>query len=190
MDELGAALEAAGGLAAGPESAARLRTLPADELRRGAAEPAPKRSGIEHPGPVAVAPAPTGRRAAAPVAAALRADPDAVVERAWLLVAALTGALGEGGGEGARPPRPLGGEHLVLEVPGDPADAELVPLAFEGQVAGIDRLRARAVAAPGFVLDHAEDLRAPIGVAHPLLVAAAVAGLGGRPADPASLAEQ
>jgi len=33
MDELGAALEAAGGLAAGPESAARLRTLLADELR-------------------------------------------------------------------------------------------------------------------------------------------------------------
>src|SRR4051794_20526320 len=189
MDELGAALEAAGGLAAGPESAARLRTLLADELRRGAAELALKRSGYEQPVTVAVAAAATGLRAAAPVAAALRADPDAVVERAWLLVAALTGALVEVGGEGVVLAGALGGEHLVLEVPGDPADAELVPLAFEGQVAGIDRLRARAVAVPGFVLDDAEDLRAPIGVAHPLLVAAAVAGLGGRPADPASLAE-
>src|SRR3954451_4100838 len=189
MDELGAALEAAGGLAAGPESAARLRTLLADELRHGAAELALKRSGYEQPVTVAVAPAATGLRAAAPVAAALRADPDAVVERAWLLVAALTGALVEVGGEGVVLAGALGGEHLVLEVPGDPADAELVPLAFEGQVAGIDRLRARAVAVPGFVLDDAEDLRAPIGVAHPLLVAAAVAGLGGGPGDPASLAE-
>src|SRR3954470_24038193 len=189
MDELGAALEAAGGLAAGPESAARLRTLLADELRRGAAELALKRSGYEQPVTVAVAPAPTGLRAAAPVAAALRADPDAVVERAWLLVAALTGALVEVGGQGVVLAGALGGDHLVLEVPGDPGDAELVPLAFEGQVAGIDRLRARAVAVPEFVLDEADDLRAPIGVAHPLLVAAAVAGLGGRPADPASLAE-
>src|SRR4051795_9590502 len=189
MDELGAALEAAGGLAAGPESAARLRTLLADELRRGVAELALARSGYGAPVTVAVAPAPAGLRAVAPVAAALRADPEAVVERAWLLVAALTGALVEVGGQGVVLAGALGGEHLVLEVPGDPADAELVPLAFEGQVAGIDRLRARAVAVPGFVLDDAEDLRAPIGVAHPLLVAAAVAGLGGRPADAASLAE-
>src|SRR4051794_21802294 len=185
MDELGAALEAAGGLAAGPESAARLRTLLADELRRGAAELALKRSGYEQPVTVAVAAAATGLRAAAPVAAALRADPPAGVARAWLLVAARTGALVEVGGEGVVLAGALGSEHLVLEVPGDPADAELVPLAFEGQVAGIDRLRARAVAVPGFVLDDAEDLRAPIGVAHPLLVAAAVAGLGGRPAAPA-----
>src|SRR4051812_27507727 len=189
MDELGAALEAAGGLAAGPESAARLRTLLADELRRGAAELALKRSGYEQPVTVAVAAAATGLRAAAPVAAALRADPEAVVERAWLLVAALTGALVEVGGRGVVLAGVLGGEHLVLEVPGDPADAELVPLAFEGQVAGIDRLRARAIAVPAFVLEEADDLRAPIGIAHPLAVAAAVAGLGGRPADPASLAE-
>src|SRR3954470_12188682 len=187
MDELGAALEAAGGVAAGPESAARLRTLLADELRRGAAELALKRSGYDQPVTVAVAPAATGLRAAAPVAVALRADPDAVVERAWLLVAALTGALVEVGGQGVVLAGALGGEHLVLEVPGDPADAELVPLAFEGQVAGIDRLRARALTVPEFVLDDADDFRPPIGVAHPLLVAAAVAGLGGRPADPAPL---
>src|SRR3954464_11602739 len=98
MDELGAALEAAGGLAAGPESAARLRALLADQLRRGGAELALKRSGYEQAVTVAVAPAPAGLRAAAPVAAALRADPDAVVERAWLLVAGLTGPLVGAGG--------------------------------------------------------------------------------------------
>jgi hypothetical protein len=188
MDELGTALEAAGGLAAGPESAARLRTLLADELRRGAAELGLARSGYDAPVTVAVAPAAAALRAAVPVSAALRADPDVVVERGWLLAAALTGALVEVGGQGVVLAGALG-EHLVLEVPGDPADAELVPLAFEGQVAGVDRLRARAVAVPGFVLEDADDLRAPIGLAHPLLVAAAVAGLGGRPADPASLAE-
>jgi hypothetical protein len=188
MDELGAALEVAGGLAAGPESAARLRTLLAEELRRGAGELALTRSGYGAPVTVAVAPATAGLRAVAPVVAGLRADPNAVIERAWLLVAALTGALVEVGGQGLVLAGSLG-EHLVLEVPGDPAEAELVPLAFEGQVAGIDRLRARALALPGFVLDEAADLRPPIGAAHPLLVAAAVAGLGGRPADSASLAE-
>jgi hypothetical protein len=188
MDELGAALEAAGGLAAGPETAARLRTLLADELRRGVAELALTRSGYDAPVTVAVSPAPAGLRAVAPVAARLGADPNAVAERAWLLVAALTGALVEVGGTGLVLAGALG-EHLVLEVPGDPAEAELVPVAFDGQVAGIDRLRARAVALPEFVLDDAADLKAPIGAGHPLVVAAAVAGLGGRPADPAALAE-
>jgi hypothetical protein len=191
MDELGVALEDAGGLAAGPESAARLRRLLVDELGRGVEELAKPRSGYGAPVTVAVAPAGgdvRGLRAAAPVAAGLRADPDAVPERAWLLVAALTGALIEAGGTSPVLAGALG-DHLVLEVPGEPADAELVPLAFEGQVAGIDRLRARALAVPAFVLEEATDLRAPIGAAHPLVVAAAVAGLGGRPADSASLAE-
>jgi hypothetical protein len=191
MDELGAALEDAGGLAAGLESAARLRRLLADELKRGASELAKKRSGYDAPVTVAVAPAggdARALRAIAPVAPELRADPDAVPERSWLLVAALTGALVEVGGEG-RVLAGAAGEHLVLEVPGEPADAELVPLAFEGQVAGVDRLRARALAVPAFVLDDATDLREPIGAAHPLAVAATVAGLGGRPADAASLAE-
>ena len=188
MDELGAALEAAGGLAAGPESAARLRTLLADELRRGAGELALARSGYGAPVTVAVSPAPSGLRAVAPVAARLAADPNAVGERAWLLVAALTGALVEVGGTGTVLAG-ASGDNLALEVPGDPAEAELVPLAFDGQVAGIDRLRARALAFPAFVLDDVADLKAPIGIAHPLVVAASVAGLGGRPADPASLAE-
>src|SRR5215213_10387852 len=191
MDELGAALEDAGGLRAGPESAARLRRLLGDELRRGAGELAKKRSGYDAPVTVAIAPGAHGARAlraVAPVAPELRADPDAVAERAWLLVAALTGALVEVGGEGRVLAGALG-EHLALEVPGEPADAELVPLAFDGQVAGVDRLRARALAVPAFVLDEVGDLREPIGAAHPLTVAATVAGLGGRPADGASLAE-
>jgi hypothetical protein len=188
VDELGAALEAAGGLAAGPETAARLRTLLADELRRSAAELGLKRSGYDAPVTVAVAPAAAGLRAVAPVPAELRADPDAVGERAWLLVAALVGALVEVGGTGEVTAGALGGD-LVLAVPGDPADAELVPLAFDGQVRGIDRLRARALAIPAFVLADTGDLRPPIGAAHPLVVAATVAALGGRPADDESLAE-
>jgi len=64
-----------------------------------------------------------------------------------------------------------------------------LPLAFEGHVRVVDRLRARAVLLPPGALDDAADLRAPIGAAHPLLVAARVAALGGRPADPASMQE-
>src|SRR3954447_2756238 len=123
MDELGAALEAAGGLAAGPESAARLRTLLADELRRGVAELALARSGYGAPVTVAVAPAPAGLRAVAPVAAALRAGPEAVVERAWLLVAALTGALVEVGGQGVVLAGALAGGHPPLEDARRPRDA-------------------------------------------------------------------
>ncbi len=62
-------------------------------------------------------------------------------------------------------------------------------LAFDEQVAAVDRLRARALAVPAAVLDNVGDLRAPIGAAHPLVVAHHVAALGGRPADPDSVAE-
>src|SRR5439155_24403998 len=79
--------------------------------------------------------------------------------------------------------------QLALAVPGDPDDAELVPLAFEAQVEGIDRLRARALAVPESVLADVDDLRDPIGAAHPLVVAAHVAALGGRPAHPPSMEE-
>ena len=188
MDLLAAALDDAGGVAAAPESAARLRRLLQDELRRGAAELAKPRSGVDAPVTVAVAPATDGLRAVAPVAASLRVDPDVVPERSWLLVAALTGALVELGGHGQVSAGALG-EDLVLRVPGDPADAELVPLAFDAHAATINRLRARALAVPAFVLEDVGELRPPIGAAHPLVVAAAVAALGGRPADPASLAE-
>ncbi len=56
-------------------------------------------------------------------------------------------------------------------------------------MAGVDRLRARVLAVPAFVLEDAGDLRAPIGAHHPLVIAVRVARRGGRPSDPSSLAE-
>lgn len=169
-------------------SIARLKALLDSELERGARELGQKRSGYDQPVVVAVGPGDGVLRAVAPAAPALRADPDAVNERTWLLVAALVGALVEVAGAGAVRAGHLGGQ-LALAVPGDPDDAELVPLAFETQVQGVDRLRARALAVPGSVLADVDDLRDPIGAAHPLVVAAHVAALGGRPADPASMEE-
>ena len=181
MDDLATAL-------ADGAAPARLRALIGAELERGARELGQKRSGYEQPVLVAVGPAAGALRAVAPAAPALRADPDAVNERTWLLVAALVGALVEVSGAGAVRAGQLGGQ-LALEVPGDPEDAELVPLAFETHVEGVDRLRARALALPASVLADADDLRDPIGAAHPLVVAARVAALGGHPADPASMEE-
>jgi hypothetical protein len=169
-------------------SIARLKALLDSELERGARELGQKRSGYEQPVLVAVAPGDGALRAVAPAARALRADPDAVNERTWLVVAALVGALVEVSGAGTVRAGHLGGQ-LALAVPGDPDDDELVPLAFETQVAGVDRLRARALAVPASVLADVDDLRDPIGAAHPLVVAAHVAALGGRPADPASMEE-
>ncbi|HEY0363369.1 MAG TPA: hypothetical protein VGC83_13910 [Solirubrobacteraceae bacterium] len=169
-------------------SIARLKALLDSELERGARELGQKRSGYEQPVIVAVAPGDGALRAVAPAPRALRADPDAVNERTWLLVAALVGALVEVAGADTVRAGQLGGQ-LALAVPGDPDDAELVPLAFETQVEGIDRLRARALAVPASVLADVDDLRDPIGAAHPLVVAAHVAALGGRPADPASMEE-
>jgi hypothetical protein len=169
-------------------SIARLKALLDSELERGARELGQKRSGYEQPVIVAVAPGDGALRAVAPAPRALRADPDAVNERTWLLVAALVGALVEVAGADTVRAGHLGGQ-LALAVPGDPDDAELVPLAFETQVEGIDRLRARALAVPASVLADVDDLRDPIGAAHPLVVAAHVAALGGRPADPASMEE-
>jgi hypothetical protein len=170
---------------AGP---ARVRELLEAELARGDRELAAKRSGYESPVLVGVAAAPRGLRAVAPAAPALRADPDAVPERAWLLVAAVVGALVEVAGAADLRAGSLGA-HLALEVDGDTGDAELLPLAFEGHVAGVDRLRAGALVLPERVLAEAADLRPPIGAAHPLVVAARVAALGGRPADAASMEE-
>jgi hypothetical protein len=181
MEDLAAALADGAG-------AARLRALLDAELARGVRELAQKRSGYEEPVIVAVGPTATGLRAAAPAAPTLRADPEAVNERTWLLVAALLGALVEATGHGEVRAGAIG-DHLVLEVPGDPDDAELVPLAFEAHVEGVDRLRARALALPAHVLDAADDIREPIGPAHPLVVAARVAALGGHPANPASMEE-
>jgi hypothetical protein len=184
MDDLAAALVAGDEL----PSPARLRALVAAELQHGDRELQGKRSGYERPVVVVVGAGEGALRAVAPAAPALRADLDAVNERTWLLVAALVGALVEvAGGEAVR--AGALGDHLALEVPGDPDDAELLPLAFEAHVAAVDRLRARALVVPGRALDDIEDLRAPIGGAHPLVVAARVAALGGHPADPASMEE-
>jgi hypothetical protein len=87
------------------------------------------------------------------------------------------------------------GDALALRMPaagdsgGHALDPELAALAFEDHVAPVDRLRARALAVPAHVLADAGDFRAPIGDAHPILVAAHVARLGGRPADPRSMEE-
>ncbi len=75
---------------------------------------------------------------------------------------------------------------LVVAVTAAALDAELVALAFEEHARGIDRLRARACAAPARLLEGPE-LREPIGAGHPLRIAEAVARLGGRPEDPRSV---
>jgi hypothetical protein len=172
-DDLSRALEDPGA------SPARLRALLRAELQHGAQELARKRSGYERPVTTAVAP---GLVAVAPVSPQLRADPAAVEDRAWTLTAALVGALVQAG---ADPDGLLVGEldgYLALSVPG--GDPELVPIAFEEQLAKVDRLRARAL-----VLGQLEpaDLREPIGDGHPLRVAAGIAKLGGMPADPESV---
>jgi hypothetical protein len=182
------ALAEAGGVDAPRERARQLRGLLARELEHGVADLQLARSGYEHPVIVAVAAREDGLVAVAPVAPGLRADPDAVEERAWLLAAALLGALVESSSAGALTAGAFDG-HLALHLSVDDADAELVPLAFEEQVEPIDRLRARALALPLAVLEDVADLRAPIGNGHPLRVALEIARLGGRPADPASLAE-
>ncbi len=188
-------LAAAGGVSAPPQATARLRDLLADALRHGERELGQKRSGTRE-APVAVAFAADGERllAAVPVTAALHADAEALSERAWLLVAAVVGAL-----VGlVEPGPPTGPEALLVRAgqallgyPGAGFDPhtleELGPLAFEEQVEGIDRLRAQALVVPAVVLGDAAGLREPIGSRHPLLIAEAVARLGGRPADPASV---
>ena len=187
MDELAAVLEGAGGVEAPAELRARLQSLLAAELARGDEELARSRSGYEAPVTVAFAPEDgEGIRAVLPVTPALRADPDAAPERAWLLTAAVVGALAEAGARAGELTAGAWDGRLALRAPG--GDAELAPLAFEEQVTGVDRLRARALAVPAAVLEAVGDLREPIGAAHPLKVAAMIATLGGRPADPASVA--
>jgi hypothetical protein len=184
-----AALAEAGGVEASREWVSRLRALLARELAHGEQDLALARSGYRHPVVVAVASSDDRLVAVAPIPAALRADPDAAGERAWLLVAALVGALLEASHAPVRATLAAGlaGPHLALTVSGG-GDADLAALAFEDQAAPIDRLRARALAVPAEVLGEVTDLRPPIGATHPLLVALEVARAGGRPADPASLA--
>jgi hypothetical protein len=197
VPDLAEILAEAGGTAAPRERAAGLRHALLADLARGAAELAEARSGYEEPVGVAVAAGGHGIVGVGPVDAALRADPEEAGERAWLLVAGLVAALVQAAGLEA--PRGAGdlelcvGEWegwLALTIPArDPEAAELAPLAFEEQAAGVDRLRARALAFPAHVLEAAADFRAPIGETHPLRVVEAVARLGGTPTDEDSLAE-
>ncbi|MCW3063081.1 MAG: hypothetical protein JWN32_253, partial [Solirubrobacterales bacterium] len=147
MRTFAAALEDAGGIGAPRERVAQLRDLLDDALTAGAAELEKSRSGYEDPVVVAIAPGDAALVAAAPVAPELRADPGAAVERAWLLVAALVGALAETAGL----PAPAAtkdltlvvgavGGHLALRLPvlEDPAElVELAALAFDEQAARI-----------------------------------------------------
>jgi hypothetical protein len=230
------ALLDAGGVNAPRERLAGLRASLLEELPTGARELDLTRSGYGRPVAVALAVVPAAGRdgdeliAVAPVNQALRADPGAVGERAWLLTAALVGAMVEaavvtahvppgsaqrgvppgsaqrgvppGGAQRGGAPTALAldlragtlaGNWLALTLPVAAAEssdaAELAVLAFEDESGGIDRLRARAYAVPAGVLDGVSDVRPPIGEDHPLRAAEAVARLGGRPADEASVAE-
>jgi hypothetical protein len=167
-------------LAQDPEaSPARLRSLVDQELERGTRELAKPRSGYGNPIPIPIAAAHGRLIAAVPVPPTLRADPEVVDERGWLLVAALAGALVIAGAPGLEAGAYNG--HLALAAPGE--DADLAALAFDEHIARVARLRAHAVALPEGLLE-ATDLKEPIGATHPLKVAEAVAALGANPADP------
>ena len=199
MPGLGDALTEAGGREAPPELASRLRSLVLDELARGARELGKRRSGYGDPVVVGFADVgpPTEVVAVVPVPASVRVDPHAAGERAWLLAAAVVDALNDAAFT-------VGGEHLVPKVRAgeldgwlvltmaDQAggDAELGAIAFTEAAERIDRLRAEGHELPGHVLrDRIAPLREPAGHAHPLRVAELVARLGGRPAEPDSVAE-
>jgi hypothetical protein len=182
----------AGGIAAPRERLGQLRLLLGQELQHGRGELAQTRSGYEHPVVAVVASSEHGLTAVAPVAPGLRADADAVEERAWLLTAALVGALADA----SEQPQAIEagifeGDFLALRVmsPLGAGDPELAPLSFaEEQTASIDRLNALLLAVPPELIE-ATDFKPPIGAAHPLNVALEIAKLGGRPADPASSQE-
>lgn len=171
MNDFAQILGDAGGADAPPEQAARLRGALREELRRGAAELARPRSGYEAP-VLAMFAAGT---AVLPVPAALRADPAAAADRAWLLAAAVVGALVEAGATTVE----AGEWEGFLVLTGAGADAELAVLAFEEHATGVDRLRAAAVAIPAIVA--VEDVRPPVNPT--FAVAERVALRGGRPAD-------
>ncbi len=195
MHALATALEDAGGIAAPRERLAQLRTLLREDLARSEREIALARSGRDQPVTVVFAATPQALLAVVPVAAAIRADPAAVSERAWLVAAATVGALVEI----AQPRRPSGptdlllgcgalGGHLALRLPTTAhEDAELAAVAFEEHAASIARLRSCALVVAPEVLAETHDWRPPI--AQALRSAEAIARLGGRPADAASVAE-
>jgi len=183
----------AGGAQAPRERLGQLRSLLGQELQHGTAELQQSRSGYVHPVVLAVAGHPDGGLVAvAPVAPGLRADPDAVDERAWLLVAALVGALADATEQPAALQAGQFGEVLALRLTSSVghSDPDLAPLAFDtDHITSVDRLKAVLLAVPPALLEDAADFKPPIGPAHPLVVALEIARLGGRPADPQSQAE-
>ena len=201
MDAFADALADAGGPLAPRERVAQLRRLLEPELVRGEAELAAKRSGYDVPVTVVLAATHEDLFAAIPVPASLRADPDVVGERAWLLTAATVGAMVQG----ATIPSPDGeeglmiaagelGDHLALRLPllpgEEPEDVSRFAAAiFDEDVQRIDRLRARALAAPAELFGEMRDFRPPVGRTHPLRVAEVIARFDGQPADPASAGE-
>ena len=185
------ALADAGGVSAPRDRSAQLGGLLERELARGVSELTGTRSGYGRPVEVAFGSGDGSLLAVLPADPALRADPAAVPERGWLVVAAAVGALVEAAG--AAPPANRGDLALLAGRFGDflalsfaPGDAELAALSYDERTHGVDRLRTRAVALPGHALEDVDDLRAPIGPTHPLRVAEAVARLG---ADPSKEAE-
>lgn len=185
------ALTEAGGTQAPSTRGAWLHELLLDELRQGARELAQPRSGKDHPVVVAFAAGDGRLLVALPVDAKLRADPAVVTDREWLLTAAAVGALIDVAG----PPPPAAiadllvtcGElegFLVLGCPLAEPEPELAVYAYEEQAARIDRLRTSPAALPiGAFRGSQETLAPPVGAAHPLRVAEAIARFGGRPAD-------
>src|SRR3954467_5257892 len=108
-----------------PEPApARLRALVEAELQRGVTELRNKRAGVSDPIHVAIAEGEHGLTAVAPVPATLRADPQEVDERPWLLGARLAGRLVPAGAHDLQTGALDG--HLVLAGVG--RDAELAAL--------------------------------------------------------------
>ena len=200
MTRFGSVLTDAGGVNAPRDRAAQLRAELLDALAAGAAELERPRSGYTTPVPVAIAAFGEALVGIVPVDPQLHADPNAVPDRGWTLVAALVGALVESAAAmapgSAEDLTLLTGDWegwLILALPVLAAEAledvELAVEAFAENVADVDRLRARAYALPSAVLGEVGELRPPIGELHPLRIAEAVARFGGRPADDASLAE-
>jgi hypothetical protein len=194
--ELELALLEAGGADAPRERTAQISRLLGEELQRGARELERARTGYDRPIAVGVV---AGDRTVAvllPVALELRADPDAVTDRAATLAAATVEKLVEAVAPG--PPaagsdlRLLAGDfaaRLVLAYPSSATRdaAEYTREALDEVLGEIDRLRARALLLPPGVLAGTGDLRPPIGTTHPLRVAEAVTRLGGSPLDEDSI---
>jgi hypothetical protein len=175
----------------GDVAPARLRALLDHELQRGEDELKQKRSGYEHPVVLAFGPDARGHLSAAlPIPAGFRADAEAIEDRAWRIVAAAIDALQQASDHLPLLADPSGlrlhagdlGDHLTLTLQTE-GDLELAQLAADEALTHVDRLRTKALRLPaGVITPH--DAKEPIGPAHPLKVAEAIARLGGDPSSP------